>query len=545
MIFQDVDTVAGQHRDPRRGVHQEQVFTRRQGQRQRCRGAAQQRRPQPACLGAHPLIALGRRVELVDIQVKHRRQRDPTNASLDGHGAGGAFLHAVLHGLAAIVQQVEVQHVTQVDAHHGKAALARWTVVDGLYLRVEGQRGGVVHRRDAVSHRVFTEGDDQSGVVRGPFPGDVVGEGIGPAQHRGAGVGQGVGVAPVSVQGQGAVQPVDGGARRARRHVGGDAVGVGDAGDYRAVRGAVAAAYRIGIGDDVAVLHQGTGQGARGGLRDVHIKAGVRPGRQQVGVVAQDAILPARQAGQVQGHAAGAEGQQVSELRQAGIHLGGPGGAVPALNNDLQGVEQGEHNTGGAGVDLHIRAAAGRYGEGHLGGVIPQQRQHVADAAYQLDAIVAVLGGADGGVGGQIQPHHVVAGRQRQVWRNHRPGGGGVTRRIGGREGDPLPFGLLVEEGVAPVALGVGGGGHHAVIAQEQGDGAARFGGPAQHAAVGVKGPLRRARGDGIHHNRAQRRGRAGADRVARGGGKGVIAITQRHGWGIRPDPRAVGGHRG
>ncbi|SPX67227.1 Uncharacterised protein [Leclercia adecarboxylata] len=347
------------------------------------------------------------------------------------------------------------------------------------------------------------------------------------------------------MQGQGAVQPVDGGTCRTRRHVDRDAVGVGHAGDHRAVRGAVATAHRIHVGDDVAVLHQRAGQGARGGLRDVHIKAGVRPGRQQVGVVAQHAILPARQAGQVQRHAAGPEGQQVSELRQAGIHFCSPCGAVPALNDDLQGVEQGEDNAGSAGVDLHVCATAGRYAEGHLGRVFPQQRQHVADAAHQLNAIVTVLGSADGGVGGQGQPHHVVTGRQRQVWRNHRAGDGGITRRIGGRQGDPLPFGLLIGEGVAPVALRVGGGGHYAVIAQQQGDGAARFGSTAQDAAVGVEGPLRGARRNGIHHNRTQRRHGAGARRIACGGGKGVRTITQRHGWGPGPDPRAVGGHRG
>ncbi|MND78718.1 hypothetical protein D3C80_704350 [compost metagenome] len=157
MVLQHVKGIAREHRDPRRGVQQEQVFTRRQIQRQRTRGPPQQRRAQPARLNAHLLEGLRRIVEFIDIQVKHRRQRHAADRGLNGHGAGGAFLHAVDDRIAQIVEQVQPQRAAKINARDGESALGRRAVVDRLHAGVVGQRCRIVDRRDAIGDGICAE----------------------------------------------------------------------------------------------------------------------------------------------------------------------------------------------------------------------------------------------------------------------------------------------------------------------------------------------------------------------------------------------------
>ncbi|MNZ67487.1 hypothetical protein D3C78_857390 [compost metagenome] len=157
MVLQHVKGIRRQHRDPRCGIEQEQVLARRQVQRQRARGAAQQRRAQPARLNAHLLESLGRIVKFIDIQVKHRHQRHTTDRGLNGHGAGGAFLHAVDDRIAQIVEQVQPQRAAKINARDGESALRRRAVVDRVHAGVVGQRCRIVDCRDAIGDGICAE----------------------------------------------------------------------------------------------------------------------------------------------------------------------------------------------------------------------------------------------------------------------------------------------------------------------------------------------------------------------------------------------------
>ncbi len=391
MILQDVQRVGRQRGDPRRRIEQEQVLAGGQIQRQLRGGAAQQRRAQPAGFNAHLLEGLRRIVELIDVEVEHRGQRHAAHGRLNGHGAGGAFFYGVDDRVGQIVQQVQPQRIAKVDPHQGKAALRRGAVVNRLHGGIEGQRGGIVHGHDTAAAGAFAQRQHQ--ICRGA--GAVVGDGVGKVLRApndgGAGVGQVIGIAAVQVDGQRAVLPLN--HRAVSRDAGGGALGVGDRGDGGARRGVVAACGWVHVGDDVPDNTGLAGHGACAGLFHRHIEAGVRAGCQQVSVVAQDAILTIRQAGQVQRHPRRAEGQQVSELRLSGVDHGGPGvvGGVKALYHQLKGIEQGKNGPRGVGVHGNIRTAAAADGETYLRGVVAEQRQHVTYGAHQQETIVAVL----------------------------------------------------------------------------------------------------------------------------------------------------------
>ncbi|MNS03606.1 hypothetical protein D3C72_349470 [compost metagenome] len=269
-------------------------------------------------------------------------------------------------------------------------------------------------------------------------------------------------------------------------------------------RGVVAAGGRVNVINHVPGLSGHARHRPGAGLGDIHVKAGVRPGRQQVGVVAENAILPICQPGHVKRGAARPKGQQVGKLRQTRIHYRGPGAVnrIPALHHHFQSIEQRKHHARGVGIDRDIRTSARTDRKADLRRVVAEQRQHVAKRADQQGAVVAVLGGRYRRCGAEFQLLDV---RTRGKWHNRsqrRAWGRGVARRIGGGDLQRLTFRLFIEEAVAVGASGVRRGGDRRTIRQTNGDGAACFGGACQHAAIGVEGAVRRVRGDGVDDDR-------------------------------------------
>ncbi len=411
MIFQHVQRVGGQGGDPCSRIQQEEVLPGRQVQRQLRRGTAQQRRTQPARFDAHLLEGLRRVIELVDIQVEYRRQRHTAHGSLNGHGAGGTFLHVVDDRIAQIVQQVQPQRVAEIDPHHGKAALRRGAVIDFMDRGVKGQRGRVIHRHNTVSGSTGTQRQYQVRRRADAVMGDGVGETLCPAHNRGAGVGQVVGVAAIAINGQRTVLALNN--RAVGIHAGGDTQCVGDSRDRGPCRGVVAARGRVGVENYVTVQAGVARHGTGAGFFHRHIEAGVGAGRQQVSVIAQHPVVAVRQPGQVQRYAGSPEGQQIGKLGLSGIHHGSPGTVDVMLYHQLKGIEQGEHRTRGIGVHHNIRIAAAAHREVHLGSIITQQREDVAYGTHQQEAIITVLAVGDGGRGADIQLFDVIAGGER------------------------------------------------------------------------------------------------------------------------------------
>ena len=369
-----------------------------------------------------------------------------------------------------------------------------------MHAGVEGQRGRVVHRHNAVNYRTGTQRQYQLCRRADAVVGDGVGEALRPANDCGAGVGQVVGVAAVAVNGQRTVLPLD--HRAVGVHAGGDALGVSDRGDSGSGRRVVAAGGRVRIEDHVAVEAGIACDRTRTGLFYRHVEAGVGASRQQVGVVAEHAIVAVSQPGQVQRYAGCAEGQQIGKLWLAGIHHGGPGAVDVMLNHQLQGIEQRKHRPRSVGVHHDIRAAAAAHREVHLGGIIAQQRQNVAYGADQQEAVIAVLAVGHGRRGAEVQLFDVIAGGER----HHRRKGGarqrGVTCDVGGGDLQRLAFSLFVNEGVAVGAVAARNGGHRRAIRKADRDGAACLRGPGQNATIGVEGPGRRRWGGRIDDNR-------------------------------------------
>ena len=330
--------------------------------------------------------------------------------------------------------------------------------------------------------------------------GDGVGEALRPANDRGAGVGQVVGIAAVAVDGQRTVFALD--HRAVGVHAGGHALRVSDRGDSGAGRRVVAAGGRVRIEDHVAVEAGIARDRTRTGLFHRHVEAGVGAGRQQVGVIAEHAIVAVSQSGQVQRYAGCAEGKEIGKLRLAGIHHGGPGAVDVMLNHQLKGVEQREHRTRGVGVHHDIRTAAAAHREVDLGRIIAQQRQDVAHGANQQEAVIAVLAVGHGCRGAEVQLFDVIAGGER----HHRRKGGarqrGVARGICGGDLQRLAFGLFVNEGVGVGAVAARNGGHRRAVRKADRDGAACFRSPGQDATVGVEGPGRGRWGSRIDDNR-------------------------------------------
>ncbi|CZV32695.1 Uncharacterised protein [Enterobacter cloacae] len=329
--------------------------------------------------------------------------------------------------------------------------------------------------------------------------GDGVGETLRPANDRGAGIGQVIGVAAVAVNGQRTVLTLD--HRAVGVHAGGDALGVSDRGEGGSGRRVVAAGGRVGIEDHVTIKAGIARDRTRTGLFHRHVEAGVGAGRQQVGVVAEHAIVAVSQPAEVQRYAGCTEGQQIGKLRLAGIHHGGPGAVDVMLNHQLQGVEQREHRPGSVGVHHDIRAAAAAHREVHLGGIIAQQRQDVAHGADQQEAVIAVLAVGHGCRGAEVQLFDVIAGGER----HHRRKGGarqrGVACDVGGGDLQRLAFDLFVNEGVAVGAVAARNGGDRRAVRKADSDGAACFRSPGQDATVGVEGPGRRRWGGRIDDN--------------------------------------------
>ncbi len=295
--------------------------------------------------------------------------------------------------------------------------MRRGTVVDGVYAGVEGQGSRIVNGDNAVRYAARAERQHEVCRRADAVMGNGVGEALRAAYHRGAGVGEVIGVAAVAVNGQRTVLPLYD--RAVSVHAGGDPQRVGDGGDRRACRGVVAPRGGVGIEDHVAVQAGVARDGARAGLFHRHVEAGVRAGGQQVGVIAQHAIVTVSQPGEVQRYAGGPQCQQVGELRLAGIDHRGPGAvnAVETLHHQLKGVEQREHGAGGVGIHHDVGTAAAAYREVHLSGVIPQQRQDIAHRTHQQEAVIAVLAVGDGGGGAEIQLFDVIAGGERHHWR--------------------------------------------------------------------------------------------------------------------------------
>ena len=288
--------------------------------------------------------------------------------------------------------------------------------------------------------------------------GDGVGEALCPANDRRAGVGQGVGVAAVAVNGQRTVLTLD--HRAVCIDAGGDTLRVSDGGDRGSGRGVVAASGRVSIQNHVPVEAGIARDRTRTGLFHRHVEAGVGAGRQQVGVIAEHTVVAVSQPGQVQRYAGGTEGQQVSKLRLSGVHHGGPGAVDVVLHHQLKGVKQREHSPRGVGVHHDIRAPAVAHREVHLRGVVPEQRQDVAHGADQQEAVVAVLAVGDGGRGTEIQLFDVIAGGERHHRRERRAGQRGVARRVGGGDLQRLAFGLFIRKGIAVGAVTARNGGY-------------------------------------------------------------------------------------
>ena len=89
----------------------------------------------------------------------------------------------------------------------------------------------------------------------------------------------------------------------ARRDVHDVAVTVGDGGNQRAGRGIILPVGGIDIGDDIARLGSTAGDGSCAGFYHRDIKAGVCSGRQQVGVVADHAVITASQSAVIERYA--------------------------------------------------------------------------------------------------------------------------------------------------------------------------------------------------------------------------------------------------
>ena len=288
--------------------------------------------------------------------------------------------------------------------------------------------------------------------------GDGVGEALRPANDRGAGISQVVGIAAVAVDGQRTVFALD--HRAVGVHAGGHALRVSDRGDSGAGRRVVAAGGRVRIEDHVAVEAGIARDRTRTGLFHRHVEAGVGTCRQQVGVVAQHAVVAVGQPGQIQRDAGGAEGQEIGKLRLAGIHHGCPDTVDVVLHHQLKGIEQREHRPRSVGVYHDVRAAAVAHREVHLRGVITDQRQDVAHGADQQEAVVAVLAVGDGRRGAEVQLLNVIAGGERHHRRKGRARQGGVARDVGRGDLQRLTFDLFVNEGVAVGAVAARNGGH-------------------------------------------------------------------------------------
>ncbi len=100
----------------------------------------------------------------------------------------------------------------------------------------------------------------------------------------------------------------------ARRDIHDVAVTVGDGGDQRAGRRIILPVGGIGIRDDVPGFRGTADDGPCAGFYHRDIKAGVCPGRQQVGVVTDHAVITASQPAVIERYARGAQGEQAGKV---------------------------------------------------------------------------------------------------------------------------------------------------------------------------------------------------------------------------------------
>ncbi|MNI63143.1 hypothetical protein D3C73_1184930 [compost metagenome] len=171
------------------------------------------------------------------------------------------------------------------------------------------------------------------------------------------------------------------------------AVAIGNRRHPRAGWGVILPVGGVSIGDDIAGFAGAAGDRSGAGFDHRHVQTGEGSGRQQAGVVADDTVVPTGKPAIVERYAGGAERQQVGKISFTGIDHRHPGveRGVKALDNNLHGTQQRQHNAGCCRVDGDGAAAAGLDVEVDECSVVSQYFQHIIHCTDQQEAIIAFV----------------------------------------------------------------------------------------------------------------------------------------------------------